>query len=171
MSGFKKTLRDNVEVRVNDRMGLDLTMEIGGLEETVTVLAESPLLETRSASQGQVIDEKRISPLPLSDGNPFILARLAPGMAYTVDLSSAPVRQRRHRRWSPTGRRGDESTLDGSPTCTATAWRSCRRPTRCRSSRSRAPRSTRSRATRRATINVAIKSGTNSGRDRYFLHP
>src|SRR5512136_1167192 len=61
LSGFKKTLRDNVEVRVNDRMGLDLMMEIGGLEETVTVLAESPLLETRSASQGQVIDEKRIS--------------------------------------------------------------------------------------------------------------
>jgi hypothetical protein len=52
LSGFKKTLRDNVEVRVNDRMGIDLTMEIGGLEETVTVTAESPLLETRSGSQG-----------------------------------------------------------------------------------------------------------------------
>ena len=79
LSGFKKTVRDNIEIRVNDRMGIDLTMEIGGLEETVTVTAESPLLETRSGSQGQIIDEKRISLLPLSDGNPFILTRLAPG--------------------------------------------------------------------------------------------
>ena len=62
-----------------------------------TVSAETPLLETRSASAGQVIDEKRIALMPLSDGNPFVLARLAPGVAYTRRPEVlAAVRQRRH---------------------------------------------------------------------------
>ncbi len=56
------------------------------MEETVSVPAESPLLELASASAGQVIDEKRISLLPLSDGNPFQLARMVPGVAFTGDL-------------------------------------------------------------------------------------
>ena len=57
-----------------------------GLTEVVNVAAETPLLETRTGSAGQVIDEKRIALMPLSDGNPFVLARLAPGVAYHGDL-------------------------------------------------------------------------------------
>src|SRR5262249_42620185 len=73
-------------VRIGDRIALDLVMELGAVEETVNVTAQSPLLEMGSASAGQVIDEKRIALMPLSDGNPFVLARLVPGVAYTGDL-------------------------------------------------------------------------------------
>lgn len=62
-------------------------LETGAIEETITVTGESPLLETASGSAGQVIDEKRISMLPLSDGNPFVLSRFVPGVAYTGDLT------------------------------------------------------------------------------------
>ena len=86
MQGFKKLVRDGIEVRVGDRLKLDLILEVGQMEETVSVTAESPLLETGSASAGQVIDEKRISLMPLSDGNPFVLSRIVPGIAYTGDL-------------------------------------------------------------------------------------
>src|SRR5215471_13400242 len=67
LSGFKKVVREGVEVRVADKIGLDVTLEVGKVEETVSVTAEPPLLETASGSTGQVIDEKRISMMPLSD--------------------------------------------------------------------------------------------------------
>ena len=81
LSGFKKLSREGVEVRIGDRLELGLSLEVGSFEETVSVAAEVPLLDTRSGSAGQVIDEKRIALMPLSDGNPFVLARLAPGDA------------------------------------------------------------------------------------------
>ena len=86
LQGFKKSERKGVEVRVGDRLALDFKLEVGGVEETITVASTTPLLETRTASAGQVIDEKRIALMPLSDGNPFVLARLATGVAYTGDL-------------------------------------------------------------------------------------
>jgi hypothetical protein len=57
LSGFKKVVREGVEVRIGDRLTIDLPMEVGQLEETVTVAADTPLLETRTGSAGQVIDE------------------------------------------------------------------------------------------------------------------
>ena len=53
LQGFKKVVRDNVEVRIGDRLELDFKLEVGGLEETITVTAETPLLETRSGSPGR----------------------------------------------------------------------------------------------------------------------
>lgn len=86
-TGFKRLVRQNVEVRVGDKLSLDLALETGGVEETVTVSGEStPLLDSATATVGQVIDRRRISELPLSDGNPFTLTRLTPGVAYTGDL-------------------------------------------------------------------------------------
>jgi hypothetical protein len=175
LSGFKKTMRDNVEVRVNDRLGIDLTMEIGGLEETVTVLAESPLLETRSGSQGQIIDEKRISLLPLSDGNPFILTRLAPGIAYTGDLKfSRPFDNGGTSAVVADGAPGaNEFTLDGSPNM-ASGGRVAYVPPSDAVQEFKVESATfdaQQGHTAGATVNVAIKSGTNNFRGTgYFFY-
>src|SRR5712692_5877225 len=83
--GFKKLLH-TIDVRVGDKITLDLPLEVGTMSETVNVTTEAPLLETLSATAGQVVDRRRISELPLSDGNPFTLVRLAPGIGYIGDL-------------------------------------------------------------------------------------
>jgi hypothetical protein len=44
LSGFKTLVRENLQVHVGDRLTLDLTLDVGQLEETVTVTAQSPLL-------------------------------------------------------------------------------------------------------------------------------
>src|SRR5262245_1196240 len=121
LSGFKKVVREGVEVRVADKLSLDFGMEIGRLEETVSVTAESPLLETSTGSTGQVIDEKRISMMPLSDGNPFVLSRLAPGIAYNGDLKfSRPFDNAGTSGIVTAGATGgNEFTLDGSPNMTS----------------------------------------------------
>lgn len=86
LQGFRRVERNNIEVRVNDRVVIDVTLKLGEVKETVTVTAETPLLEAGNGSAGQVIDEKRIELMPLPDGNPFILARLAAGVVPFGDL-------------------------------------------------------------------------------------
>ena len=116
-SGFKKLLRQNVEVRVGDKLTLDLALEVGEVAETVNVMSETPLLESATATSGQVIDRRRIAELPLSDGNPFALSRLAPGITYTGDLKfSRPFDNLGTSSVVSNGAPGgNEFTLDGSP--------------------------------------------------------
>src|SRR5262245_6058590 len=64
--GFKKSVRQNVEVRVGDKLQLNLQLEVGAVSETVNVTSDAALLDTNSASAGQVIDQRRIADLPLS---------------------------------------------------------------------------------------------------------
>jgi len=80
--GFKKFVRDNLEIQVNDRLELNIVLEIGGIEQTVTVNEETPLLNTASASAGQVVDARRISDLPVPHGNPFLLIGQAAGATF-----------------------------------------------------------------------------------------
>ena len=117
LSGFKKIVREHVDVRIGDRLAIDFNLELGQIEETVLVTAQSPLLEMASASAGQVIDEKRIALMPLSDGNPFVLSRLVPGVAYTGDLKfSRPFDNGGTSAINADGSTGgNEFTLDGSP--------------------------------------------------------
>ncbi|MEK7830971.1 MAG: carboxypeptidase-like regulatory domain-containing protein, partial [Acidobacteriota bacterium] len=115
--GFKKSIRQNIEVRVGDKLQLDMALEVGAVTESVNVTADAPLLEASSASAGQVIDQRRISELPLSDGNPFVLSRLSPGIAYTGDLRfSRPFDNAGTSSIVADGAPGrNEFTLDGVP--------------------------------------------------------
>src|SRR5437870_925109 len=117
MKGFKKLLR-SVEVRVGDKLTLDLPLEVGSITESVNIATDQPL-ETNSATAGQVIDRRRISELPLSDGNPFTLVRLAPGIGYVGDLKfSRPFDNNGSSDFIADGvprAGGHEFTLDGVP--------------------------------------------------------
>ena len=87
-SGFKKALRDKIEVRVGDRLEANFTMELGGVTEQVTVTGEAELLQTATASSGQVIDKGAVKDLPLLGRNPFMLAAVATGVQYTATRQS-----------------------------------------------------------------------------------
>lgn len=82
LAGFKKLVREGIEVRVDDRLQIELPLELGGTEEQVTVTAESPLLQTTNASLGQIIDAKRVAELPIPHGDPYALIGLAAGASF-----------------------------------------------------------------------------------------
>jgi hypothetical protein len=84
-AGFKKFSRPGIRLRVGEVAEISVPMVIGGLEETVSVTSEAPLLETASSSLAQVVDERRIHDLPLFAGNPLELMFITPG---TVNASS-----------------------------------------------------------------------------------
>jgi hypothetical protein len=85
VAGFKKFVRDDVEVRINDRIEINIMLEIGELTQTVSVTGETPLLSNTSASLGQVVDSRRIVELPLAHGNPYQLIGLSGGITFNRD--------------------------------------------------------------------------------------
>jgi len=80
-TGFKTLAREGIEIRINDRLELNLHMELGAAAERVEVVGETPLLQTTTASMGQVVDHRRIAELPLLHGNPMAVLELTPGLA------------------------------------------------------------------------------------------
>jgi hypothetical protein len=82
IAGFKKLVREGIQVRVDDRLQLELPLELGGAEEQVTVTAEAPLLDTTGASIGQVVDARRVAELPIPHGDPYALIGLAAGASF-----------------------------------------------------------------------------------------
>ena len=70
-AGFKAFERGPFELRINDRLELDVVLQVGQVSDQVTVTAEAPLLETSSSSRGQVIENRAITSLPLNGHNPL----------------------------------------------------------------------------------------------------
>ena len=81
--GFKRSERTGLEVRLGDMLRIDITLEVGDVVESVSVVAETPLLETAGASLGQVVDQRRIVDLPMPAGNPMFLMQMTPGTIAT----------------------------------------------------------------------------------------
>lgn len=84
--GFKKWTRPGIQVRINDSVEVNITLEVGTASETVTVTATTPLLSSAEASLGQVVDERRVLELPLFAGNAMDLVHLAPGTINGTDM-------------------------------------------------------------------------------------
>src|ERR1041384_6340367 len=83
--GFKKAVRDNVQLRLGDRLQLDVALEVGQISESITVSASTPLLQAADASLGTVIDSKRLAELPIAHGNPYHLIALSTGVTFEGD--------------------------------------------------------------------------------------
>ncbi len=83
LAGFKTAVRENIELRVNDRLTLDFNLEIGDVTDSVVVTAESPLLESATASIGTTVDSRRVTELPIAGGNVLQLSRLSSGISLT----------------------------------------------------------------------------------------
>src|SRR5436190_3769812 len=71
LTGFKKSIRDGVVVPVNATVRVDLKLEIGALEESVTVVGESPLLQTDRADTGRLIEAVHLQEVPLGFNRNF----------------------------------------------------------------------------------------------------
>jgi Carboxypeptidase regulatory-like domain/TonB-dependent Receptor Plug Domain len=80
VQGFKKWMRDDIILQVNQRARVDIQLEVGGLEETTTVVGSAPLLNTDSSEVGTVIEERAIKELPLNGRNFATLVYLTPGV-------------------------------------------------------------------------------------------
>ncbi|MEZ5400629.1 MAG: carboxypeptidase regulatory-like domain-containing protein [Bryobacteraceae bacterium] len=120
-AGFKKHVQEGVTVGTNQRLSIDIALEIGAQAEAVTVTADAAMLQTATASVGQVIGESQIAVMPMNGRTPLTLAQLS----YGVTPSSDPRFTRPFDNSGPSGfsmgggqAQSNELLLDGAPDMT-----------------------------------------------------
>jgi len=86
LTGFKKSLRKDIEVQVNTTVRIDMKLEVGAVQETVTVTGETPILQTDRADTGRVIQSVQLTEAPLGFNRNF------QGMLLTVPGATRPFR-------------------------------------------------------------------------------
>ena len=77
-AGFKKTERKGIIVGTQQFVTSDIKLDVGDVTQSIMVNEESPLIETATASQGQVVDHQKLIDLPNLGRNPFMMSRLSP---------------------------------------------------------------------------------------------
>src|SRR5689334_4159855 len=80
-SGFKKTITTGVELHVNENKTVNLDLQVGQVNETVTVTSEAAPVELRSGEVSSLISEKQVTELPLNGRNYAQLALMVPGVS------------------------------------------------------------------------------------------
>ena len=78
LSGYKTFERHGIRIATQQFVTLDLTLEIGAIEETLTVTADAPLIETSNASHGGVLDREALEELPAPGRNAFMIGVTVP---------------------------------------------------------------------------------------------
>jgi hypothetical protein len=79
-SGFKKAFRSGIILQVNDTAKVDMALEVGQVNETVTITDETPQINTSTAELGRTVQTKEIENLPLVERNVYALLDLTPGV-------------------------------------------------------------------------------------------
>lgn len=78
VTGFRSFERKGVRIGTQQNVGLEIVLEVGTLEETITVTADAPLIESTNASVGGVIDSAALEAIPSSGRSVFLMATLEP---------------------------------------------------------------------------------------------
>ena len=78
LQGFQ-TVTTNVDLATGDRARVDAKMELGTVQENLTVSGEAPLLQTDSATVSSLIDQKTVQDAPIPGRNIIRMVQLIPG--------------------------------------------------------------------------------------------
>jgi hypothetical protein len=118
MSGFQKHTRKDMRLQVGQTAEINVTLPVAGLAEEVTVVSETPVLETSRADRGTVIDSARIAEIPLQSRSPMALVVLVAGVNYNAQaIYLRPFDNGALAAWSMNGGQSsnNEFLLDGAP--------------------------------------------------------
>ncbi len=94
LQGFTTVQRTGVELLVGQTASINVQMKPSSVQETVTVTAEAPLIETTTSSLGGNIDPRQVQGIPVPGRNWMALALLAPGSRTSPTNAGAPLPDR-----------------------------------------------------------------------------
>src|SRR5437773_9899536 len=118
LQGYKTIDRGGVRIGTQTFLLLDLTLEVGAIEENITVTGESPLIETANASQGTVLDSESLQTLPAPGRAAFLIGVSVPTVIPSGDAQFNRQQDQTNASLLSLGggtRRGNNYTLDGVP--------------------------------------------------------
>ena len=90
-TGFRRILREPITVEVQSAVRIDAALQVGDISQTVEVSAQTPLLQTETASLGQVVEARKVLEMPLNGRNIFGLVALAPGVVPGGQSGTTPT--------------------------------------------------------------------------------
>src|SRR5438093_4521753 len=88
LTGFKKEMRRGIVLQVNQVAVVDLTLEVGEVSDIAEVTLAAPLIQTQSATLGDVVDEKQVKELPLNGRNFVQLLTLTAGATPAISRTA-----------------------------------------------------------------------------------
>ncbi|MEW6128196.1 MAG: carboxypeptidase regulatory-like domain-containing protein [Acidobacteriota bacterium] len=80
-AGFKRYTKTDIELNVNDRITVDINLEVGGATEEVVIQAAPTQVELQSASAAGLVSNVEVRELPLNNRNFIQLVTLLPGVS------------------------------------------------------------------------------------------
>ena len=88
LAGFKKFDRKDLRLEVGKTSSIDVNLAVGGVEETITVSAESPIVDVTSKEIGGNITSETLVKLPSVNGNFVGFVGLLPGIVPSISTES-----------------------------------------------------------------------------------
>jgi hypothetical protein len=118
LTGFRAYENKGIRIAAQQFITLDITLEVGQLQETITVTGAAPLIDTSNATGGGVISTEQLSTLPSGGRSAFLFAVTLP----TVVASGDPQFNRQQDQTNASllslgggTRRGNNYLVDGVP--------------------------------------------------------
>src|SRR5580693_6831866 len=91
-SGFQDFETTGIDLKVNDRLKIDVVLEVGTIKQAVSVEANAVQVETESTQLGDVIETKKLLSLPLNGRSYIDLLGLQAGV---IPVTSGAIQQDR----------------------------------------------------------------------------
>ena len=79
-TGFKTFEQETIDVRIGAVVRLDVQLEVGDVQETISVTARAPMLKTDKVDLGGTVSESQLHALPTLGRNPTALAKIHMGV-------------------------------------------------------------------------------------------
>ncbi len=86
--GFQRYVRTGIRLAVNDKPTIDVGMQLGQITESVTVTGSAPLIEAQTGTLRGLVDQERITNLPLNGRDMVQLISVQAGAIKTADSSA-----------------------------------------------------------------------------------
>lgn len=86
LQGFKSYKQSSIYLQVNEQLSVPVSLEVGELNDQVTVTGVAPLVESTSGAIRETVDRVRVSELPLNGRNVLQLQVLVPGSVSSGSL-------------------------------------------------------------------------------------
>ena len=118
LTGFKTFENKGIRVATQQFVTMDIKLDVGQLQETITVTGEAPLIDTSNASTGGVIDSRQLEALPSAGRSAFLFAVTVPTVVASGDAQFNRQQDQTNASLLSLGggtRRGNNYTLDGVP--------------------------------------------------------
>ena len=86
--GFKKSVSSGIQLRVDDRAQVDFRLEVGDIAESIEVTSRAVMVESSNATVGKVIENQRMTSLPLNGRSALSLVVLTPSVRTSAETPS-----------------------------------------------------------------------------------